>query len=224
MTASPETQNTEDQSPQAQDPEHVRMVEALLFAAAEPLDEASLAARLPEGTAVGAILAQLRQDYEPRGVNLVRRGNKWMLRTAPDLAFLLQREVHQQKRLSRAATETLAIIAYHQPVTRAEIEEVRGVAISKGTIDVLLATGWVRPVGRRRSPGRPVTYGTADEFLVHFGLESIKDLPGMEELKAAGLLDPDPPADFMAAPDETPDAPAADEPAQLPLEGESESE
>jgi segregation and condensation protein B len=211
---------SEMQNPEAQNPEHVRMVEALLFAAAEPLDEASLAARLPEGTAVGAILAQLRQDYEPRGINLVRRGDKWMLRTAPDLAFLLQREVHQQKRLSRAATETLAIIAYHQPVTRAEIEEVRGVAISKGTIDVLLATGWVRPVGRRRSPGRPVTYGTADEFLVHFGLESIKDLPGMEELKAAGLLDPDPPADFMATPDDAPDAPGADAPAQLPLEDE----
>lgn len=167
------------------------MVEALLFAAREPLDEASIAARLPDGADVPALLASLTEDYAKRGVNLVRRGGKWMMQTAPDLAFLLQREVEQERRLSRAASETLAIIAYHEPVTRAEIEEIRGVSISKGTLDVLMETGWVRLKGRRRTPGRPITYGITEEFLVHFGLETAKDLPGFEELKAAGLLDAD---------------------------------
>lgn len=165
------------------------MVEALLFAAREPLDEASIAARLPEDADISALLGVLVEDYAKRGVNLVQRGGKWMMQTAPDLAFLLQREVEQERRLSRAAVETLAIIAYHEPVTRAEIEEIRGVSISKGTLDVLMETGWIRLRGRRRTPGRPITYGITEEFLVHFGLETAKDLPGFDELKAAGLLD-----------------------------------
>jgi segregation and condensation protein B len=167
----------------------MRMVEALLFAAAEPLDIDSIASRLPEGADVGAVIEDLQKLYETRGVHLVRVANKWMFRTADDLAFLMEREAVEQKKLSRAAMETLAIIAYHQPVTRAEIEEVRGVSVSKGTLDVLMETGWVRLRGRKRTPGRPVTYGTTEAFLVHFGLESIGDLPGLDELKAAGLLD-----------------------------------
>ncbi|MBS7532175.1 SMC-Scp complex subunit ScpB [Ancylobacter sonchi] len=161
----------------------------MLFAAGEPLDEATLAARLPEGVALAPLLAQLSADYAGRGVNLVRVAGKWMLRTAPDLGFLLARDKPEPRRLSRAALETLAIIAYHQPVTRAEIEEIRGVSTNKGTLDVLLESGWARMRGRRRSPGRPVTYGTTIGFLVHFGLESIQDLPGLEELKGAGFVD-----------------------------------
>ena len=180
--------------------EHLRIVEAVLFAASEPLDEASLAARLPEGADVAGLLADLQGFYARRGVNLVRVAGRWSFRTAEDLAFLMRREASEQKRLSRAALETLAIIAYHQPVTRAEIEEVRGVAVSKGTLDVLMEAGWVRIRGRRQTPGRPVTFGTTDGFLVHFGLESIKDLPGLDELKAAGLLRAEPPGGF--APDE----------------------
>ena len=167
----------------------VRMVEALLFAAAEPLDIDSIAARLPEGADVGAAIEDLQKLHEDRGVNLVRIANKWMFRTADDMAFLMEREAVSVRKLSRAAMETLAIIAYHQPVTRAEIEEIRGVSVSKGTLDVLMETEWVRLRGRRRTPGRPVTYGTTEEFLVHFGLENVGDLPGAEELKAAGLLD-----------------------------------
>lgn len=167
----------------------MRMVEALLFAAAEPLDIDSIASRLPEGADVGAIIEDLQKLYDTRGVQLVRIANKWMFRTADDLAFLMEREAVEQKKLSRAAMETLAIIAYHQPATRAEIEEIRGVSVSKGTLDVLMETGWVRLRGRKRTPGRPVTYGTTEAFLVHFGLESIGDLPGLDELKAAGLLD-----------------------------------
>lgn len=169
--------------------ELMRMAEALLFAAAEPLDIDSLAARLPAGTDVGAVIEDLQKQYEKRGVNLVRIANKWIFRTAEDLAFLMEREAVEQRRLSRAAMETLAIIAYHQPVTRAEIEEIRGVTVSKGTVDVLLETGWVRLRGRRRTPGRPVTYGTTEAFLLHFGLETVSDLPGLDDLKAAGLLD-----------------------------------
>ncbi|HKJ75499.1 MAG TPA: SMC-Scp complex subunit ScpB [Alphaproteobacteria bacterium] len=180
-----------------------RIVEAMLFAATEPLDEDTFAARLPEGTDIKAILDDLQQTYAMRGVNLVRVAQRWAFRTAPDLAFLLRKEVQDVRRLSRAGVETLAIIAYHQPVTRAEIEEIRGVAVNKGTLDVLMETEWVRPVGRRQTPGRPVTYGTTAEFLNHFGLASIKDLPGLSELKAAGLLDSEIPPDFMA--------PAADE-------------
>ena len=176
--------------------EELRILEALLFAAEEPLDEKTLATRLPEGTDVHALLTQLQQDYASRGVNLVRVAGKWTLRTAGDLAWLLTRESVVPRKLSRAAIETLAIVAYHQPVTRAEIEEIRGVTTSKGTLDVLLETGWVRLRGRRKAPGRPVTYGTTEGFLSHFGLEALTDLPGLDELKGAGLLEGTLPADF----------------------------
>jgi segregation and condensation protein B len=176
--------------------EHLRMTEAVLFAASEPLDEKTLAAMLPEGADVPALVTELQQKYEGRGVNLVRVADKWQFRTAADLAFLLRKEKPEQKRLSRAAIETLAIIAYHQPVTRAEVEDIRGVALSKGTIDALMEVGWVKIRGRKRTPGRPVTYGTTEAFMVQFGLENIGDLPGMEELKAAGFLEALPPAGF----------------------------
>jgi segregation and condensation protein B len=176
--------------------DELRLLEALLFAAAEPLDEKTLAGRLPSGTDIGAALARLQAEYALRGVNLVRVAGKWAFRTANDLSWLLTKETVEPKKLSRAAIETLAIIAYHQPVTRAEIEEIRGVVASKGTLDVLLETGWVRPRGRRKTPGRPVTYGTNDAFLAHFGLEALGDLPGLEELKGSGLLDGRLPAGF----------------------------
>ncbi|TNE63061.1 MAG: SMC-Scp complex subunit ScpB [Alphaproteobacteria bacterium] len=169
--------------------EHRRMVEATLFASEHPLSADEIAERLPDGVEVAVHIEALTAHYAGAGVNLVSVAGKFMFRTAADLAFLLRREVDEPRKLSRAAVETMAIIAYHQPVTRAEIEEIRGVSISKGTIDVLMEAGWVRMMGRRRSPGRPVTYGTTEEFLVHFGIESIKDLPGVAELKAAGLLD-----------------------------------
>lgn len=171
-------------------PEHLRMLEALLFAATEPLREAEMKERLPEDADVAALLKALVEQYENRGVNVVKRGGAWLLQTAPDLAFLMRKEVDESKRLSRAAVETLAIVAYHQPVSRADIEDIRGVSLSKGTLDLLMEAGWVKPVGRREAPGRPVVYGTTAEFLAHFGLETIKDLPGIEELKAAGLLEP----------------------------------
>jgi segregation and condensation protein B len=171
------------------DPEALRIAEALVFAAAEPLDEATIASRLPEGADVQAIMAELQRVYAGRGVNLVRVARKWTFRTAADLSWLLSREDREQKKLSRAAIETLAIIAYHQPVTRADIEDIRGVAVSKGALDVLMETGWIRMRGRRRSPGRPITYGTTQEFLIHFGLDTVGDLPGLDELKGAGLLD-----------------------------------
>ncbi len=170
-------------------PEEVRLLEALLFASKEPLDEKILSARLPAGADLKTALQILQREYAPRGVNLVKVGGKWAFRTASDLAWLLTREAIQPRKLSRAAIETLAIIAYHQPVTRAEIEDVRGVSMSKGTIDVLLETGWIRPRGRRKVPGRPITYGTSDEFVSHFGLEQLSDLPGLDELKGSGLLD-----------------------------------
>ena len=173
-----------------------RMIEALLFASAEPLSADDLAARLPEGADIAGHLRDLQQLYAMRGVNLVQVAGKWCFRTAGDLSFLLSRQAVEQKRLSRAAMETLAIIAYHQPVTRAEIEEIRGVATSKGTLDLLLETGWIRMRGRRRAPGRPVTYGTTEAFLTHFGLDSVGDLPGVDELKGAGLLDSRVPAGF----------------------------
>ncbi len=169
--------------------EALRILEALLFAAEEPLAEKALTARLPAGTDVAALLGQLQKDYASRGVNLLRVGGKWTLRTASDLAWLLTRESVVPRKLSRAAMETLAIVAYHQPVTRAEIEAIRGVTTSKGTLDVLLETGWVRLRGRRKAPGRPVTYGTSEAFLSHFGLEALADLPGLDELKGAGLLE-----------------------------------
>jgi segregation and condensation protein B len=167
----------------------LRMLEAMLFAATEPVDEASLAERLPEGSDVPALLAELGAHYEGRGVQLTRVAGRWAFRTADDLAGHLRIERKVVRKLSRAAVETLAIVAYHQPVTRGEIEEIRGVALSKGTLDLLLEIGWIRPVGRRRSPGRPVTWGTSTDFLDQFGLNSLSDLPGVDELKAAGLLD-----------------------------------
>ena len=177
-------------------PEALRFIEALLFAAAEPLDEETLTARLPEGVDLASAMRALQTEYATRGVNLVRVAGKWSFRTAKDLAWLMSREAVEQKKLSRAATETLAIIAYHQPVTRAEIEDIRGVSASKGTLDVLLETGWIRPRGRRKTPGRPITFGTTEAFLSHFGLESISDLPGLEELRSAGLMEGQMPAGF----------------------------
>ena len=169
--------------------EQLRILEAMIFASAEPVAESGLAARLPEGTDVGAILGELGSLYANRGVNLVHVGDKWAFRTAPELGPLLKIETKVTRRLSRAALETMAVIAYHQPVTRAEIEDIRGVTLSKGTLDHLLEIGWVRPKGRRRTPGRPVTWVTTNQFLDHFGLESLDALPGVEELRAAGLLD-----------------------------------
>ena len=168
---------------------HFRLMEALLFAAVEPLDEATLSERLPDGADVPALLAQLAEDYADRGVNLVRTAGRWALRTADDLAPYLRKHVDVQRKLSRAAVETLAIIAYHQPITRAEVEALRGVSLSRGTLDILVETGWVRPGRRRRTPGRPATWLTTDTFLDHFSLDSLDDLPGVEELRAAGLLD-----------------------------------
>jgi len=186
-------------------PEHLRLLEAMLFASAEPLDTATLAERLPEDMDVEAALTALQQEYATRGVNLVRIAGKWTFRTANDLSWLLSREAVETRKLSRAALETLAIVAYHQPVTRAEIEDIRGVSASKGTLDVLLETGWIRPRGRRKAPGRPLTFGTTEAFLAHFGLESLTDLPGLEELKGAGLFDGRLPAAFsMPAPSDDP--------------------
>jgi segregation and condensation protein B len=199
-----------------------RIVEALLFAADGPLEPATIQAHLPGGLHAGELLDELTLDYRARGVHVERRGNRYALRTAPDLAPYLQREQIQTRRLSRAALETLAIIAYHQPVTRAEIEEIRGVHTSKGTIDVLLETGWIRPRGRRRAPGKPITYGTTDAFLSHFQLDAVKDLPGLAELKGAGLLDSSLPPDFKVP---EPTDVAALMPDELPLEeGEDEQE
>ena len=178
------------ESAEANDPPEsaLRILEALLFASAEPLAAADLAPHLGEGANPEALLVELQARYAGRGVNLVRRGDKWVFRTASDLDFLLRRETTDNRPLSRAALETLAIIAYHQPATRAEVEEVRGVATGKGTLDLLMEAGWVCMRGRRRTPGRPVTYGTTEAFLDHFGLEGLADLPGLEELKGAGLL------------------------------------
>ncbi len=189
MTTSDEDPGQESDSvPQAR-PEELRLLEALLFAASSPLDEKVLADRLSADVDVRAALRRLQTEYAPRGVNLVHIGKKWAFRTANDLSWLLTHEAVEPKKLSRAAIETLAIIAYHQPVTRAEIEDVRGVSAAKGTIDVLLETGWIRPRGRRKAPGRPITYGTTEDFLSHFGIETLSDLPGLEELKGSGLLD-----------------------------------
>jgi segregation and condensation protein B len=185
-----------DQTEREERAEELRILEALLFAAEEPLDEKTLAGRLPAGVDLRALLTQLQHEYASRGVNLVRVAGKWTLRTASDLAWLLTREAVVPRKLSRAAIETLAIVAYHQPVTRAEIEEIRGVTTSKGTLDVLLETGWIRLRGRRKAPGRPVTYGTTEAFLSHFGLDVLGDLPGLDELKGAGLLEAALPADF----------------------------
>jgi segregation and condensation protein B len=167
----------------------VRAVEATLFAATEPMTADAISTHLG-GASVREALAELKRHYEGRGVHLVERGGRWLFQTAPDLAHLLRREKEELRRLSRAATEVLAIVAYHEPVSRAEIEAIRGVQTAKGTLDVLLEAGWVRIAGRREVPGRPVIYATTPAFLIHFGLESRRDLPGIDELRAAGLLDP----------------------------------
>jgi len=177
--------------------EHLRMVEAIVFASSDPVSEKALLERLPEGIELETLMRELQQAYSSRGINLVKIGENWAFRTADDLSFLLQKETVETRKLSRAALEVLAIIAYHQPVTRAEIEEIRGVATSKGTLDVLLETEWVRMRGRRKTPGRPVTYGTTINFLDQFGLEELKDLPGLEELKGSGLLRSQVPANFI---------------------------
>ena len=169
--------------------QQIRLLEAIVFASAEPVSERVLASRLPEGSDVSELLEELRGMYNNRGVNLISVGKAVAFRTAPDLASLMQVERETMRKLSRAAVETLSIIAYHQPITRAEIEEVRGVTLSKGTIDILLEAGWVKPKGRRKMPGRPVTWGTTEGFLDHFGLDGLEALPGIGELKAAGLLD-----------------------------------
>ncbi len=174
----------------------MRLLEALLFAAVEPIDMETLRERMPDDCDVGALIARLARDYAGRGVNLVRVAERWRFQTAPDLEHNLIDIREAPRKLSKAALETLAIIAYHQPVTRPEIEDVRGVAVSGGTIDVLMELSWVRIRGRRRTPGRPVTYGTTENFLAHFNLEQVTDLPGRDELKAAGLLDPRLPKDF----------------------------
>ncbi len=215
--------------PSADRREKLRILEALLFAAAEPLDEASLAKHLGAKDDVVPLLEELQTLYAGRGVNLVRVAGKWAFRTAEDLSFLLEHYSVEQRKLSRAALETLAIIAYHQPVTRAEIEEIRGVSTSKGSLDVLLEIGWVRLRGRRRAPGRPVTYGTTEAFLDHFGFDSIRDLPGLAELKGAGLLDSNlPPGFAVPEPDDSAtlredEDPLEDEPVAEHSEDEDET-
>ena len=175
---------------------HLRLIEALLFASAEPLGRDQILRHLPEGIDLDELMDELAGLYANRGVNLVRIGARWAFRTAPDVAPQMQIETTVARKPTRAAVETLAIIAYHQPVTRAEIEEIRGVALSRGTLDTLLEAGWIRPRGRRKVPGRPITYGTTEDFLSHFGLEAVTDLPGLDELKGAGLLEGNMPAGF----------------------------
>lgn len=197
--------------------EKLRILEALLFAASEPLDEARLQGHLTSGDDVGVLLGELQASYAGRGIELVRVAGKWAFRTAEDLSYLLEKHAKDERRLSRAALETLAIIAYHQPVTRAEMEAIRGVTTSAGTLDILLETGWIRPRGRRRAPGKPITYGTTEAFLNHFSLDSIKDLPGLAELKGAGLLDSTLPAGFSVP---EPTDVAALMPDELPLDAD----
>ena len=195
-----------------------RMVEALLFAAAEPLSETDLARRLPANADILGAIAELQADYQGRGVELACVAGHWRLQTAQDLAFLMTEEREEPKKLSKAAQETLAIVAYHQPVTRAEIEAIRGVQASRGTLDILLELGLVKMRGRRRSPGRPVTFGTTNAFLEHFGLASLADLPGAAEMRALGLLEMDLPPDFRI-PDPTQDAEDED-----PLDADDQAE
>jgi segregation and condensation protein B len=186
-------------------PEDVRIAEALIFASAEPLEESAIARRLSGSADVEAVMDELRRLYEGRGVNLVRVARRWMFRTADDLAWVLMGERDEKRKLSRAALETLAIVAYHQPVTRADIEEIRGVGVSKGALDVLMEAGWVRMRGRRKAPGRPITYGTTTGFLVEFGLNAIADLPGLDELKGAGLFEGKLPLGYdLPQPDDAP--------------------
>ncbi|HMN37270.1 MAG TPA: SMC-Scp complex subunit ScpB [Hyphomicrobium sp.] len=201
--------------------EKLRRLEAILFASSQPLDEKSLQACVDSDDNIAALLGELQNAYGDRGVNLVRIAGKWLFRTAEDLSFLLERETAEERKLSKAALETLAIIAYHQPVTRAEIEEIRGVSISPGTLDLLMETAWIRPRGRRRAPGRPITYGTTELFLTHFGLDQIKDLPGLAELKASGLLDANLPPDFKVP---EPTDVAALMPDEMPLEDDGEDQ
>jgi segregation and condensation protein B len=205
--------------------DRLRLLEALLFASTAPLDEASLAQRLPEGSDVAALVAELSAHYDGRGVNVVQVAGGWTLRTAPDLGPRLKLEQTVTRKLSRAAIETLAIVAYHQPVTRGEIEEIRGVIVSSGTLDVLMEAGWIAPKGRRETPGRPVTWVTTEQFLSHFGLADRRDLPGMEELKAAGLIGPRP--DFVLSEQAVPTEPVEDdddEDEESLLDEESEAE
>lgn len=178
------------------DPETLRALEAVIFAAAAPLTLADIARHIGTAGDLPALLEDLAQSYAPRGINLVERGGRWQFQTAPDLAHHLRPSREAVRKLSRAAVETLSVIAYHEPVTRPEIEEIRGVAVSGGTIDVLLEAGWIRPAGRRETPGRPLQYATTPGFLVHFNLTSRRDLPGLADLKAAGLLDREPPREL----------------------------
>ena len=201
--------------------EELRILEARLFAADRSLTAAQLAESLPDDSDVQQLLAALQAEYAGRGVNLIRAGGRWAFRTSEDLAYLLERHTVEERRLSRAALETLAIIAYHQPATRAEIEEVRGVSTSRGTLDALMEIGWVKPRGRRRAPGRPLTYGTTDDFLIHFGLDTLAELPGLGELKGAGLLDAVLPPDFRVP---QPKELAALLPDELPLEEDEPEE
>ena len=189
----------------------LRIIEAILFASPEPISEEALAERLPENTDVSELLGELAQHYGERGINLTRIAGKWAFRTAEDLAPHLRVQIKVGRRLSRAAVETLAIIAYHQPITRSEVEEIRGVAVGRGSFDVLLEAGWIRPVGRRQTPGRPMTWSTTAAFLEHFGLDSVTDLPGVDELKASGLLDTRPAGAIVRANG------ADDEPVGLPM-------
>ena len=209
--------------PQAERSQNLRIIEAMLFASAEPVGIEKFQEFLSHDADVLGLIADLQSNYENRGVNIVQVAGKWLLRSAQDMSAILRRETIEQKRLSKAALETLAIVAYHQPTTRAEIEDIRGVAISKGTLDNLLEIGWVRMRGRRKTPGRPVTYGTTAEFLKHFGLNELTDLPGLHELKAAGLLDGNIPPGFdVPMPRVTDELTADEDPLdgteQLPLE------
>jgi len=185
-------------------PEQERMVEAILFASADPVTVPTLLGRLPHGSDPAEALQHLRRRYEERGVILLRVGDGWAFRTAPDLGFLMRHETVEMRKLSRAAIETLAIVAYHQPVTRAEIEEIRGVSVSRGTVDQLIEMDWIRFGRRKMTPGRPVTFVVTEQFLAHFGLESARDLPGLKELRAAGLLDNRPPPGTVLAGSEEP--------------------
>ena len=177
--------------------DQLRAVEALLFASSDPLDEKTLTEILPKNADIEKILEKIQELYKGRGVELTKVNNKWMFKTASDLSFIMQKESKVQKKLSKAGLETLSIIAYHQPVSRAEIEEIRGVSVSPGTIDSLLELNWIRIKGRRKAPGNPITYGTTEEFLVHFDLSNIRDLPGLDELKSTGLLDSNLPPDMF---------------------------
>jgi segregation and condensation protein B len=177
--------------------DQLRAVEALLFASSDPLDEKTLTEILPKNADIEKILEKIQELYKGRGVELTKVNNKWMFKTASDLSFIMQKEAKVQKKLSKAGLETLSIIAYHQPVSRAEIEEIRGVSVSPGTIDSLLELNWIRIKGRRKAPGNPITYGTTEEFLVHFDLSNIRDLPGLHELKSTVLLDSNLPPDMF---------------------------